>query len=107
MKMFLSNPNISTEDLQIQVLITTIVLGVLVLVLAVFVILAYVMLFKIRKAINKLNTVDRINDFRIERVKSPYCFHNPTIQPHEELSRRGFYMYDGTDTSTLQNNTQF
>lgn len=64
--MFLSNPNITTEDLQIQVLITTIVLGVLVLFLAIFMILAYVMLFKIRKAINKLNTVDRINDFRIE-----------------------------------------
>ncbi|XP_011494074.1 PREDICTED: uncharacterized protein LOC105359238 isoform X3 [Ceratosolen solmsi marchali] len=47
--------------------------------------------------VNRLTTDDSNQLGRQANMMAEFCYTNPTIVPGEELSRRGFSMYSGSD----------
>ncbi|XP_066588606.1 uncharacterized protein [Prorops nasuta] len=77
------------EDLELYFYIAC---GVGVLLFILLLILIICLFYKLRSSVDESNQLNTQTN-----MMSEFCYSNPEIIPGEELSRRGFSMYSGTD----------
>lgn len=73
-------------------------LGGACLVLLILVVVLFVQLASLKKKVNEMQATGRM---RVQKLKmnpdKNHAFHNPALAPEEELSRRGYSMYMGSE----------
>ncbi|XP_015123650.1 uncharacterized protein LOC107045803 [Diachasma alloeum] len=86
---------VSTDDMILAFYIACGVGGGCIIILF---ILVGVIFIKLNRFMN--DGSNRLNSQR--NMMADFCYSNPTIVPGEELSRRGYSMYNGSDSISIQ-----
>jgi len=87
------------EELEVYFYVLTGVTGLCIVVIFILIGVLFVKVNRLR--------ADNSNQLgRQANMMAEFCYTNPTIVPGEELSRRGFSMYNGSDTLNDKYNTR-
>ncbi|XP_011494073.1 PREDICTED: uncharacterized protein LOC105359238 isoform X2 [Ceratosolen solmsi marchali] len=81
---------VSHEELELYFYVSCGVTAICMILLLILIIILFV-------KVNRLTTDDSNQLGRQANMMAEFCYTNPTIVPGEELSRRGFSMYSGSD----------